>query len=139
MQNVIPQIANKKTLVVIAISILVIVVIGFLYIKFRVGDIRPAIFPPREDLTETIEKYEVGDPTPFPLKIAQGFKIGIFVKGLCKVRDLEFSPDGTLLVSDPPGGRVVSLPDKNKDGRVDMVKEVVTGLNKPHGLAFYQS
>jgi len=58
---------------------------------------------------------------------------------LDKARDLEFSPGNTLLVSDPSSGKVVALPDKNKDGRADIVKEIVTGLNKPHGLAFYRS
>ena len=130
---------NKKVVIVIAVSILVIVVVGFLYIRFKVGDIRPVLFTPKENLVETIERYEVGEPVSFPLQIASGFKIGVFAKNLGKARDLEFSPVGTLLVSDPPSGRVVALPDKNKDGRADMVKEIVTDLNKPHGLVFYQS
>src|SRR3972149_3031052 len=129
----------KKRLVVASVIILFLIFLVLLYIIFRVGDIRPAIFPPKEDLTESIENYKVGDQVPFPLQIASSFKIGVFAKDLDKARDLEFSPGNNLLVSDPSSGKVVALPDKNKDGRIDMVKEVVTGLNKPHGLAFYQS
>ena len=129
----------KRRLVVASVIILFLIFLVLLYIIFRVGDIRPAIFPPKEDLTESIENYKVGDQVPFPLQIASSFKIGVFAKDLDKARDLEFSPGNTLLVSDPSSGKVVALPDKNKDGRADIVKEIVTGLNKPHGLAFYRS
>jgi glucose/arabinose dehydrogenase len=36
----------------------------------------------------------------------------------------------------PSQGRVVALPDKDKDGVVDAVVTVIDGLNRPHGLAF---
>ena len=49
---------------------------------------------------------------------------------------MALDPRGTLLVSVPRAGRVVALPDDNRDGRADAVVPVVEGLELPHGLAF---
>ncbi|MEK7497463.1 MAG: hypothetical protein AAB656_00920 [Patescibacteria group bacterium] len=67
--------------------------------------------------------------TQFPLKIADGFTISIFAKGLGSPRDLEFDPSGTLLVSIPEQGKVVALPN----GRPTTV---AGDLNQPHGITF---
>ena len=128
----------KRKIIVFGLPIIIIVLIIVLwYIKNYVGDLRPVLLPPGEDLTEIIEKQAVGDPVDFPLKVASGFKIGVFAKDLGAARDLQFSPGGTLLVSSKNSGTVYALPDKNKDGRADEKTEVLTGLDKPHGIAFY--
>lgn len=129
----------KKKIIIAIVLVVVILIAGFLIIKARIGDIRPALLPPKEDLTEIIEKYQVGDETPFTLSLPDGFKIGVFAKNLGKARDLEFSPGGSLLLSVPPEGKVVALPDKDSDGRADKVKNVLTNLNNPHGLAFHKN
>src|SRR3989344_4524306 len=127
----------KRKIIVFGLPIIIIVLIIVLwYIKNYVGDLRPVLLPPGEDLTEIIEKQAVGDPVDFPLKVASGFKIGVFAKDLGAARDLQFSPGGTLLVSSKNSGTVYALPDKNKDGRADEKIEVLTGLDKPHGLTF---
>ena len=127
----------KKKLIVFGLpTIIVILVIAFWLIKTYVGDLRPVLLPPGEDLTEIIEQQKPGDPVDFPLKIASDFKIGIFAKDLGAARDLQFSPGGTLLASSKDSGTVYALLDKNKDGRADEKIEVLTGLDKPHGLTF---
>jgi glucose/arabinose dehydrogenase len=122
----------------IATLIVIVVGIGILAfaIKRKVGDIRPALLPPKENLAEIIEKQNAGDPVPFPLKLADGLAISVFAKDLDKPRDLEFSPRGTLLVSVPADGKIFALPDRNGDGKADEVKAILTGLRRPHGLAF---
>jgi len=128
----------KRKIIVFGLPIIIIVLIIVLwYIKNYVGDLRPVLLPPGRDLPEIIEKQAVGDPVDFPLKVASGFKIGVFAKDLGAARDLQFSPGGTLLVSSKNSGTVYALPDKNKDGRADEKTEVLTGLDKPHGIAFY--
>lgn len=104
----------------------------------------PALLPSKEDITKIIEKQketqqQTGEPVDFPLKLPAGFEIGIFAKGLGAPRDLEFSPGGTLLVSIPASGKVVALADKNNDGKADEIKEIITGLRRPHGIAFYDN
>jgi glucose/arabinose dehydrogenase len=51
-------------------------------------------------------------------------------------RMLVATPRGDLLVSVPREGKVVLLGrDRDDDGRPDAVRDLLTGLNRPHGLA----
>src|SRR5439155_594021 len=59
-----------------------------------------------------------------------------FASGFGPTRFMTIDPTGTLLVSTPGRGRVVALPDRNRDGRADTVVTVAEGLELPHGLAF---
>lgn len=81
----------------------------------------------------------VGDTSSIPFSLPSGYVIHIFSEGLGSPRDLQFSPKGALLASDPSLGRVYALSDKNKDGIADSKKAIITGENHPHGLAFYQN
>ena len=51
-------------------------------------------------------------------------------------RVLEFDPNGVLLASLPGKGKVVAMPDVNEDGISDELVDVITSLDKPHGIAF---
>lgn len=97
----------------------------------------PALKAPKENIAEIIEKKSA-NTTGFPLKLPDGFSISIFAKNLAAPRVLGWAPGGVLLTSIPSEGRVVALHDKNGDGAVgaDEVVTVISGLNKPHGLAF---
>lgn len=139
-----------KPVAVIAISTFLIG--SFFLINRHVGDIRPALLPASITIAEIIENQsqsiqtsptgseqsQTDEAMQTPLQLPPGFRLTIFAKSLGRPRDLEFSPQGTLLVSVPEKGSVLALPDKNGDGRADRVKAILTGLNKPHGLAFYE-
>src|SRR3989344_5322166 len=43
---------------------------------------------------------------------------------------------GVLYASVPSQGKIIALPDNDKDGRADEVVTVISGLNKPHGFDF---
>lgn len=74
----------------------------------------------------------------YPLKLPLGYAIGWFAKNLGNgARDLEFSPGGVLLVSLPSSGKVVALPDYDKNGVADDAMEILTNLDGPHGIAFF--
>ena len=81
-------------------------------------------------------------PQPAPsadlttIRLPPGFAIELFAKDLGFARFLTLDPRGTLLVSVPRAGRVLALPDDDRDGRADAVVPVVEGLDLPHGLAF---
>ncbi|MBI1723929.1 MAG: hypothetical protein HYR48_08485, partial [Gemmatimonadetes bacterium] len=70
------------------------------------------------------------------LQVPQGFTVEVYAEGLGGARFFALGPDGVPYLSVPGGGRVVELPDANRDGRADAVVTVVEGLNRPHGLAF---
>lgn len=89
--------------------------------------------------------------TDMPLTIPDGFRVSLFNSvSLGPIRFMAFSPDGILFISLPSaaglyspntsGGKILALPDANKDGKADEAKTVISGLsNRPHGLAFYNS
>lgn len=71
------------------------------------------------------------------LKLPAGFHIAVFAS-VPGPRMLAFTPGGVLLASESGEGKIVALPDPNHSGKVDRVTDVLSGLNEPHGIAFYQ-
>ena len=71
-----------------------------------------------------------------PIKLPPGFRLDTFSRDVPGARFMTLDPKGTLLVSLPRQGRVVALPDGDRDGRADRAVTVAEGLNRPHGLAF---
>lgn len=79
------------------------------------------------------------DQSPFDLKqlkAPDGFHIAVFAN-VDGPRLLTFTPGGILLVSESGEGKVVALPDPKQTGKAERVVEVLTGLNEPHGIAFF--
>jgi glucose/arabinose dehydrogenase len=130
----------------IVLAILFLLFIGFgvftWYVSRNVGDLGPALLPSSEQVEEIFSRRDTGqaqgEPVNFPLRLPEPLQIGLFSTGLGAPRDLALSTGGTLLVSVPQSGEVVALPDKDNNGRADEKKVVLSGLRKPHGLAFYE-
>ncbi len=81
------------------------------------------------------------EKTPFDLKqlkLPEGFRIAVFADHIESARMLTFTPGGVLLVSESGEGRVVALPDPKHTGKAVRTVDVLSGLNEPHGIAFYQ-
>lgn len=126
--------------VILAIVALIFILVGVvpLLVKKQVGDVRPAILPPKQIVESPVSTQSAGQPVEFPLKVPKEFSIGVFSKGLGVPRDLEFSPGGVLLASVPKEGKVVALPDTNNDGIADKVINIISGLERVHGIVFYK-
>lgn len=78
-----------------------------------------------------------GSELTYPLTLPQGFAIGVFADlkgGLPRV--LAIDPNGNVVASLTGQGKVVALPDADGNGQADKIVEILTGLNKPHGIAF---
>lgn len=82
---------------------------------------------PSVKITEEIEKAAVNH-TKYPLKFPDGYELTVFASGLAKPRDLLVDTKENILVSDIGSNSVYELPEK---------KLLISGLNKPHGLATY--
>ncbi|MDP3685407.1 MAG: PQQ-dependent sugar dehydrogenase [bacterium] len=120
--------------------------IGVFYWRNLRG-VGPAVREPSQDIAQLLPearptpRKQASSPAPpqnttnLPLKLPDGFSISIFAKGLGAPRVLLRDPSGTLLVSIPGDGRVVALPDRNTDGVADETITILSGLNRPHGLA----
>jgi len=72
------------------------------------------------------------------LKAPPGFHISVFAENVDGARMIVFSPGGVLLVSESGEGKVVALPDFKHTGKAERTVDVLSGLNEPHGLAFYE-
>ncbi len=72
------------------------------------------------------------------LKAPAGFHIAVFARDIDGARMMVFTPGGVLLVSEAGEGKVVALPDPKQSGKSSPTVTVLTGLNEPHGLAFYE-
>ncbi len=132
----------KRYLLVLGIVFL-IAGLGW-WAKQSIGDLRPVMLPPEKSLPEIIQqvtvqpkKQPLGQPVNFPLRLPEGMGISVFAKDLGPARDLQMSPQGTLLVSVTKAGKVLALPDKDDNGEVDESKTALSGLRNPHGLAFF--
>lgn len=132
-----------RILVIIGVVLLILIGGGFFFFKqvlqaenLNVGELRPAVLPPSQNLADIIENKNL-ESVNFPLKVPPGFEIGLYAKNLGKARGLALTNDGTILVTSmsPTDSKVYALPDRNKDGRADEVKEIISGLKNAHGIA----
>lgn len=69
------------------------------------------------------------------LRLPPGYGIEVFAEGLGAPRMMATLSDGTVLVTRPDEGDVLSLRDGDGDGVVDQVETVLSGLKKVHGIA----
>lgn len=123
----------KKILVVVFAFLLLIIIVLIGLSKNKKVDLNPQSLP-KSSFSTSGDNLKI-TPADLPLKVSSGYVIGIFAGNVPGARDLQFSPQGTLLVSQTSSGRVVALPTKG--GLADSVKNVLVGLDRPHGLTFY--
>jgi glucose/arabinose dehydrogenase len=79
-------------------------------------------------------------PNGAKLTVPAGFTIEEFATGgFDRPRFLLPGPNGEILLTDyTNNGKVIALIDKNKDLKVDDRKDLLTGLDRPYGLAFWK-
>ncbi|KKR09769.1 MAG: NHL repeat containing protein [Candidatus Woesebacteria bacterium GW2011_GWA1_39_21] len=94
--------------------------------------------PPTQTGKQPNSETSQGKSPEIPLDIINGFSVHVYADNLRNPRDLQFTPGGTLLVSNPNSNNVYALPDKNKNGVADEKKVIISNENHVHGLAFYQ-
>ncbi len=124
---------RKGYALIAVILLLCLIAVGFYFFRNKIGDIRPAVLPPKPLPNTSATNRTV--PTGLLLSLPAGYSIGIFAQNLGGVRDLQFSPGGTLLASVTSSGKVIALPSKNN--QAEKVKDVLTNLRNPHGIAFF--
>ena len=106
----------------------------------NIKGILPGVTKAPGDIAEIINNNNAGIPgdaennTEFPLTIPDGFKIEIFAKDLENARVMAFDGNGDMWVSRSSSGIVTKLDIENN--QVVGQQNLLTGLNRPHGLAF---
>ena len=117
----------------------ILVIIGFvIYIIFNFGPgLKPIILPPPD--TEKPDQISSNLLLPsFPLSLDPNIKVGIFTQDLDGPRVLTFDENDVLIASLTKKGQVVALPDNDNNNQADKTVILASGLNRPHGLAFWQ-
>ena len=62
--------------------------------------------------------------------------ITIFARDVPRARHMAFDDQGVLFLSQAKEGKVVALPDFDKNGESDQKVSIISGHRAPHGLAF---
>jgi len=70
------------------------------------------------------------------LLIPKDIKVNIFAKDVRRARHMAFDDQGVLFLSQAKEGKVVALPDFDKNGESDQKVSIISGHRAPHGLAF---
>lgn len=84
-------------------------------------------------------KYVGMFPAGKTLKVPTAYTVSVYhAGGLNKPRFMVFSPSGILHVADMNAGKILALPDVNKDGIADTVIEAATGFSGNHDVKFYK-
>jgi len=79
---------------------------------------------------------EAQDALNSRLTLPSGFSISEYAK-VPGVRFMAVAPDGAVYASRPGAGEVVRLVDADRNGEAESQTVAVSGLNRPHGLAFH--
>ena len=130
----------SKTLISLVLGILILSILIIGYVKFFRG-LGPALGPVMRDIVEIIETEELVmqtgvNETNFPLTLPEGVKLSIFTDNVSNARFMAFDSDGVLYLSQTKSGQVIALPDNDSDGQADEMIEIISGVDRPHGLVF---
>jgi len=68
------------------------------------------------------------------LKVATGYRVSLFAKGLGNIRLMALTPDGDILYSAPRSRLRIAYGDRDGDGRSDGTKTLKGGLRQVHGI-----
>ena len=90
--------------------------------------------------TPTVTNFPkvVGRPSDAQLKVPHGVVIEEYATGFDTPRFMYTGPGGEILVSDSSAGTVYVLVDKNKSYKDPERKKILTGLDRPYGLAIWK-
>jgi glucose/arabinose dehydrogenase len=82
----------------------------------------------------------VSRPENAQLRIPDGFSVREFAGGFERPRYMIQGPSGEILLSDSAKkGSVYALFDRDGDGKADDRKQIITGLDRPFGLALWRN
>lgn len=117
------------------VSIVIFLTLGFVIFNLftKIGD--PKII--LQNL-QPINSVEDGKINKIKSQLSlNGEEVGIFADlGGDMPRAMDFDSNEFLVVSIPAKGKIVALPDKDKDGKQDGAVVILDSLNQPHGIAF---
>jgi glucose/arabinose dehydrogenase len=79
---------------------------------------------------------ELGPNVP-PFWVRPGYRVTLAAEKLGESRFMEFDDKGTLHLSQPGAGSIVTLTDKNKTGAYEILGKFITGKKTAHGMCWH--
>lgn len=79
-----------------------------------------------------------GIPPQEDINLPAGFGISVFIEGLKGSRMMAVGPDDHLYVAERTTGRILRLPDRDRNGVADGIEIAAEELLDPSSLAFYK-
>lgn len=123
---------SSRNVFLLLIGFVLLIVVGnysYTYLKEK----------PPAALIKLVTKTKPPPPLPAgvqaPFTAPAGFTATIFSREIPGARVMIRDSQGTMLVSETDGGKVVALPDLDMDGQADRTVIILQGLKQPHGLA----
>ncbi|MFA6393400.1 MAG: PQQ-dependent sugar dehydrogenase [Patescibacteria group bacterium] len=113
---------------------------GYIPDNAPAGDSASIAQPDANEAAKNTDNAKNPAPTPasnltgLPLSLPDGFSISIFADKLSGARVIEFDRAGNIFLSRTGEGRITFI--KIKDGKKVSQRDILTGLDGPHGLAF---
>lgn len=101
----------------------------------------PKLPPPFATPSSNNRPRVIPKPEGARLNVPPGFHVDVYAEGFEVPRYMLLGPSGELLVSDSSRegkGAVYILQDKNKDFKPQERKTLITGLERPYGLALWK-
>ncbi|RNI29870.1 sorbosone dehydrogenase family protein [Rufibacter immobilis] len=89
----------------------------------------------QDTVSEEVTEQPATDADLAKITLPDGFQISYYARNVVNARSMALGPDGTLYVGSRDKGSVYALPDKNKDGKVDEIITIASGLKMPNGVA----
>jgi glucose/arabinose dehydrogenase len=86
----------------------------------------PGEFLPRQAAAPGVPNFNV----------RPGYRVTLAAEGLDEARFITFDDKGTLYLSQPEAGAIVTLRDKDNDGKFEVVNKFVTDRKKVHAMQF---
>jgi glucose/arabinose dehydrogenase len=78
-------------------------------------------------------------PEGATLKLPKGFQVEVYAQGFERPRFMLEGPNHEILLADSiESGSVFLLEDKNQDFKVESKQKILTGLDRPYGMAFWK-
>ena len=110
---------------VICLAALLLVAAGYVYLRF--GPINGPSRPPPRDQWEALLRERI--------KLPEGYRFDVFARDLGRLRLMQMTDTGDLMVSGYRDGNILLLKaDRDGDGQSDGQAILREGLNQPHGL-----
>src|SRR5580658_3838054 len=105
---------------------------------FYAADVKLA--PPYATPSVNNGPHVIPQPAGAQLHVPAGFSVGVYAENFERPRYMLLGPSGELLLSDAadgPDGIVYVMPIGKSDGyQAHDKKKLITGLDRPYGLAF---